>query len=148
MIRKVKKSDKNLFIKMIDEFYHSSGVLHSIPTKHYEKTFNEIMGNSPFATAYIIENNNETAGYGQISFTYSNEAGGLVVLIEEIYVRPQFRGMGLGTEFLNTMLDLYKDKASRFRLDIEPDNSGARKLYKSLGFKELNYESMVIECNL
>ena len=47
----------------------------------------------------LLEQDGETAGYGLLSLKYSHEAGGLELWVEELYVRPAFRGRGLGHEF-------------------------------------------------
>lgn len=144
MIRKINESDREVMLDMFDEFYHSPGVLHAVPKSHFERTLDEVYGGSPFIDCYIFEQDGKAAGYGQLSLTYSNEAGGICVWLEEIYVRPAFQGNGLGSEFLNFVKTEYK-KAARLRLEIEPDNDGARKLYKRMGFSELEYQSMIID---
>lgn len=144
MIRKINESDRGEMLDMFDEFYHSPGVMHAVPKSHFERTLNEVFGGSPFVDCYIFEQNGKAAGYGQLSLTYSNEAGGICVWIEEIYVRPEFQGKGLGSDFLNFVKTEYKN-AARLRLEIEPDNDGARKLYKRMGFSELEYQSMIID---
>ena len=131
-------------LDMFDEFYHSPGVMHAVPKSHFERTLNEVYGGSPFIDCYIFEQDGRAVGYGQLSLTYSNEAGGICVWLEEIYVRPEFQGMGIGSEFLNFVKNEYKN-AARLRLEIEPDNDGARKLYKRMGFSELEYQSMIID---
>lgn len=145
MIRKITEKDKNIFIELMDEFYHSDGVQHTLPKHYYEKAAEEVLKDSPYMTAYLIESEGGVAGYGQLSFTYSTEAGGMVVWIEELYIRSKFRGRGLGTAFFDKIFTMYQNKATRFRLEIDPDNEGARRLYESLGFENLGYESMVIE---
>ena len=144
MIQKINHSDREVMLDMFDEFYHSPGVLHAVPKSHFERTLDEVYGGSPFIDCYIFEQDGKAAGYGQLSLTYSNEAGGICVWLEEIYVRPAFQGNGLGSEFLNFVKTEYK-KAARLRLEIEPDNDGARKLYKRMGFSELEYQSMIID---
>ena len=131
-------------LDMFDEFYHSPGVLHAVPKSHFERTLNEVYSGSPFIDCYIFEQDGKAVGYGQLSLTHSNEAGGICVWIEEIYVRPAFQGKGLGSEFLNFVKNEYKN-AARLRLEIEPDNDGARKLYRRMGFSELEYQSMIID---
>lgn len=145
MIRKITEKDKNIFIELMDEFYHSDGVQHTLPKHYYEKAAEEVLKDSPYMTAYLIESEGGVAGYGQLSFTYSTEAGGMVVWIEELYIRSKFRGRGLGTAFFDKIFTMYQNKAARFRLEIDPDNEGARRLYESLGFENLGYEPMVIE---
>ena len=144
MIRKINENDRSVMLDMFDEFYHSPGVMHAVPKSHFERTLNEVYSGSPFIDCYIFEQDGKAAGYGQLSLTYSNEAGGICVWLEEIYVRPAFQGKGLGSEFLNFVKNEYKN-AARLRLEIEPDNDGARKLYKRMGFSELEYRSMIID---
>lgn len=145
MVREIEEKDRSAFCEMMGEFYHTPGVLHEIPKEHFKIAADEILSGSQFAKAYMIESDGALAGYGQISFTFSTEAGGMVVLLEELYIRPQYQGKGLGTSFFKEMFRIYGDKAARLRLEVEPNNSGARRLYESLGFKRLDYESMVID---
>ena len=71
----------------------------------------------------------------------SQEASGLTVWIEELYIRPEFQGNGLGTQFFEFIQK--EIPARRYRLEIEPDNEGARALYERLGFKSLDYSQMI-----
>ena len=66
-----------------------------------------------------------------------------MVWVEEIYVRPEFRGMGLGRALLRALPELAP--AARYRLEIEPDNARAEKLYREMGFEILPYRQMVRE---
>lgn len=61
--------------------------------------------------------------------------------IEEIYVRPEFRQKGLGKTFFEALDRI--QPAARYRLEIEPDNQRAERLYRSLGFEPLPYRQMV-----
>ncbi|MDR1017469.1 MAG: GNAT family N-acetyltransferase, partial [Lachnospiraceae bacterium] len=96
-------------------------------------------------TLEIDESNMKVIGYALLSKTWSQEAGGLTIWIEEIYIREEGRGQGLGREFIEYIKELSKGKVKRIRLEVEDDNQGAKKLYKSLGFKELNYKQMIYE---
>lgn len=142
MVRKLLEKDKQKYLDMTAEFYTSEAVLHNINQNNTLTTFNLLMNNSPYADAYIIEYDGRVAGYCLLALSHSNEAGGLNVFIEEVYVSKEFRSKGLGTELIEFIFSEYKNKAARFRLEIEPTNDRARKLYKSLGFNNLNYEQL------
>lgn len=129
---------------MADSFYHSDGVLHPIPACHHERTFQALMDKSPYARAYIIEHQGQIAGYGLLALTYSNEAGGIVVWIDELYIKPEFRGLGIGGKFIRFVKNEHKN-AARLRLELEPQNEGARRLYRREGFVDLGYEQMSLE---
>ena len=144
MIREIKSDDKIDFIKMCMDFYNTDGVDHSIPVSNMEKTFNLLMEGLDFAKACVCEKNNKTVGYILLALTYSNEAGGMVVWLDEIYVKPEFRSQGIGSELIDFVIEKYKNKISRFRLEITESNIGAKKLYLSKGFKDLSYRQMEI----
>ncbi len=59
----------------------------------------------------------------------------MVVWLDEIYVKPEFRSQGIGSELIDFVIEKYKNKISRFRLEITESNIGAKKkLYLSKGF--------------
>ena len=68
----------------------------------------------------------------------------MVVWLDEIYVKPEFRSQGIGSELIDFVIEKYKNKISRFRLEITESNIGAKKLYLSKGFKDLSYRQMEI----
>lgn len=137
MIRKIKSQDKTEYIKMTKDFYSSPAVLYPVPESHFESTFDEIMKGSAYTEAFIFESNSEIAGYGLIARTFSQEAGGIVIWIEEIYVKEKFRNQGLGSEFIEYIKE--NIPAKRYRLETEPDNHKAQELYKRHGFEHLEY---------
>ncbi len=143
MIRALRKEDKDMFVAMVKDFYTSDAVLHDIPAENVLKTYSEIISGSPYVKAYMIEARGETAGYGLISLTFSNEAGGLVVWIEELYIRESFRGLGLGGQFLDFIQTEFSDKAKRFRLEMTKTNHSAKRLYSNKGYTSLEYLQMV-----
>ena len=143
--REIETDDKLDFFTLVDEFYHSDGVHKPIPRSHYQRTFKYIMENRNLANAFLLYSNSDLAGYGQISFAYSNEAGGFVLWIEEVYIRQDFQGQGLGSYFINYILTEYQNKVRRIRLEVEPENIGAKGLYERLGFRTLVYEPYYID---
>lgn len=144
-IRDIKKEDFNQFIYMCRDFYSGDAVDHTVDEENFKKTFNELINNNPFLRALILEIDGICAGYAQLSFTWSNEAGGFTVWLEEIYIKPDFRGKQLGTKLIEFIMNEYKDKARRFRLEVSPSNHDAMKLYRKIGFNQLNYLQMTID---
>lgn len=143
MIRELRTEDKDNFISMVKDFYTSDAVLHSIPDENIYNTFKEVTLGSPYAKAYIIEEQGKTAGYGLISLTFSNEAGGLVLWIEELYILEEFRGLGLGSKFLDFIEKEYSSCTKRLRLELIESNKAAQSLYIKKGYTQLDYTQMV-----
>ncbi len=144
-LRFVTEEDRIVLIAMMNDFYHTPGVLHEISTDHFEKTIDQLLQNEPYVNGYIIQFERKTAGYCLLAHTYSNEAGGSTVWIEELYVLPEFRGHKLADKAIRELFKLYEDTAARFRLEVTADNKIAKKIYYRLGFKNLDYQQMVKE---
>ena len=146
MIREITRNDRDSFLRLSDEFYKSEAVLHDIPAAYHEAAFDELMRSNEYASAYMIEWEGEIVGYLLTAKTYSREAGGLVLWLEEMYMRPAYRSKGLGKEafaFIEALAA--RENIRRLRLEVEEDNVRARSLYERLGYRPLEYGQMVKE---
>ena len=142
MLRPFNHRDRETFLKLAKEFYSSPACLHEVPVENFERTFIEILNDSPYTKGYIFEIDGNTAGYALLSFTYSNEAGGMVCLLEEAYVIPKYQNNGLGTELFK-FVEEHFPHVRRFRLEVTDVNERARALYQRLGYEELRYVQMI-----
>ena len=143
MFRKITEADREMYYKYADIFYHTDVVNAPVPTENYRVTFDEMMRSDTYVTGYIFEDGGEPCGFVLLSRTFSQEAGGLSVTIEEIYIDPEHRSKGLATEFFEW---LKSDKSiMRLRLEVEDHNKGAMRLYERMGFELLPYLQMVID---
>ena len=147
MIREIKAEDREIYLKMAHDFYQSSAVDKPVPDSHLEKTFDECMRSGVYAKAYIIEYEGKIAGYGLTARTFSQEAGGNVRWLEELYILEEYRSKGLGSEFFAYMEETREEGETRFRLEVEDDNIGAVSLYKRKGFEFLDYKQMIKDFN-
>ena len=143
MIRKLTADDKEIYIGMAEEFYHSDAVLAPIPRTFIERTVEEALRSDTYAEIFLLEYEGETAGYALIAKTFSQEAGGMVWWIEEVYIRELFRSKGLGREFFEYIENHMDEGVARLRLEVEEENIRAVSLYERLGYKVLDYMQMV-----
>lgn len=141
MIRRINENDRAVYLQMAHEFYHSEAVLHPVPEENYGRAFDEMMRSDAYMTGLILQHEDQIAGYALLCRTYSQEAGGMAVWIDELYVRPEFRNRGVGRAFFAELENILP--AARYRLEIEPDNARAEKLYRSMGFDVLGYRQLV-----
>lgn len=143
MIRPIALADRQCYIAMCKEFYGGDTVLHPVPEDYFQRTFDALMEHTPYAAAYIIEQDGEIAGYALLAKSFSQEAGGVVIWIEELYIRPQFQGHGLGTAFLRFLEEQNDGTVKRYRLEYESGNAGAAALYRRLGYTTFPYGQMM-----
>lgn len=145
MIRKFTAQDKDFYIGCSKEFYSSSAVDHNVDAANFETTFAMLMEDSPLITGFILESDGQRAGYFLASYAYSNEVGGTVMWLEELFILPQFRSKGLASSLFGYVKVNYGDKVKRFRLEVTKSNARAVRLYERMGFKELQYLQMHID---
>ena len=147
MIRPITKADRNTFIIFSKAFYSSTAVCHTIPQAYHLKTFEHLMESNTYAQGYIIEYANKPVGYALTAKTFSQEAGGYVIWIEELFILPPYRNKGLGTEFFQFVKQHLEPPVARIRLEVGPTNTAAIRLYEKMGFQVLPYTQMTKELN-
>lgn len=144
-ICKIKKEDSQDFIRMATEFYSGPGVLHAVDPKVIQRTLDEILRDSPFLEGFIFKKEGKAVGFAELSYSFAPEVGGKSIFIEEIFVDAEHRGQGIGHMFLDFCTSLVKGDVRRIRLEATRSNEKAIALYRSYGFKELDYMQMVID---
>ena len=147
-MRRIQPEDRELYIQMVREFYHTDAVDHEIPVKNIEDTFEELICRDTYAEAYILEYQGSAAGYMLLAKTFSQEAGGPVIWIEEIYIRPEYQGKGIGSEILKQLDTMFEKGVYRLRLEVEKTNVRAAELYQRQGYTRLAYEQLIKDLSL
>lgn len=143
-VRKIESSDREVYFEMSRDFY-ASGVTNSlISDEGREKFFKEILSGE-IVKGYFIECDEEVAGYSICALSASQEACGRLLWLDELYIKPEFRGKGLGTKFFKFLEN--GDGYDFIRLEVEKENDRALKLYKSLGYADAQYLSLYKKTN-
>ena len=143
--RDLTPEDRDLVIPMVQAFYRSDAVDHPVDAAVLERSFQAAAGPAePLLRGLLIQWEGRPAGYMYITQCYSAEVGGRCVFIEEIFLKPEFRGQGLGTEIM-AWLEREYPAARRFRLEVTQVNQGAVRLYQRAGYEFLRYDQMVLD---
>ena len=76
-------------------------------------------------------------GYGVLCAGFSLEQGGAFGLIDELFLKPQARGRGLGRAMLETLARHAGDRGwATVRLEVNRHNAAARRMYLAAGFRD------------
>lgn len=137
--------DHDTVLPMVWGFYHSDAVSHPVDASIQERTFQAAADpNEPLLQGVLILYDGRPAGFLYLTECYSCEAGGRCVFLEELFLKPEYRGRRLGREIMAWIEGQYP-AARRFRLEVNDDNPAAIHLYRRVGYRELDYRQMVVD---
>lgn len=142
MIRKFVPEDREDYIRFSTEFYNSSAVDKPVPREHFENGFDEMMRSDVYVQGYMLVCDGKNVGYCVTMKTYSVEAGGITIWIDELFVLEEYRSKGLGRELFKYIEEHGDKKLRRIRLEVEQENGRAISLYKKMGFDPAPYDGM------
>ena len=142
MIRKFVPEDREDYIRFSTEFYNSSAVDKPVPREHFEQGFDEMMRSDVYVQGYMLVCDGNNVGYCVTMKTYSVEAGGITIWIDELFVLEEHRSKGLGRELFKYIEENGDKKLRRIRLEVELENGRAISLYKKMGFEPAPYDGM------
>ena len=92
----------------------------------------------------LIEQDAVVAGYLVVCFGWSLEFHGRDAFVDELYLREDFRGRGIGTRALEVAVDLCRASGVRvLHLEVERRNTRAQAMYRRAGFVDREYCRMM-----
>jgi ribosomal protein S18 acetylase RimI-like enzyme len=83
------------------------------------------------------------AGICVVCYAISTSMGAVVVKLDDVSVKLNRRGKGVGTYLLDRLKEqLRKESVTRIDVAVHKDNPEAKRFYAKLGFVALNEERM------
>lgn len=142
LIRSMQEKDREEVLAMMQVFYASDAVINKANDEILQKDISDCVGDCPYVDGYVFEVEGEIVGYGIAATGYSTEFGGVCIWLEDLYMKEQYRGHGIGRKFFEAVEEIYGEKAVRFRLEVEKENEGAIALYEKMGYHFSTYDEM------
>lgn len=139
-IRAMEENDRSRVLDMMRVFYSSDAVWSNGSEEIFEADINTCISGSPYLEGYIFESPEDIQGYAMVAKSFSTEFGKPCIWIEDLYVKKEFRGCGIGSLFLNFIERKYPN--SIFRLEVEEENHRAVNVYQKCGYTEIPYMEM------
>jgi GNAT superfamily N-acetyltransferase len=86
--------------------------------------------------AVVLDVGPQVIGYALLIAYWSNEFGGEVCAVDELYVARDFRSRGHGAALIEAIerRDVWAAPVAAIALGVTPGNTRARRLYERLGF--------------
>jgi ribosomal protein S18 acetylase RimI-like enzyme len=113
---------------MMQDFYFIDN--YPIDVEVSKKLFEEFIANENLGKSWLIFSDNEIVGYVIITFVFSFEYKGKIAFLDELYVKENARGRGIG----NKTIQFIKKETKKLNikiiyLEVEKHNHSAQKLY-------------------
>ena len=100
-----------------------------------EPALRELLARPELGRVLEIVADGTPAGYAVLALGFSLEFGGRSAFLDELYVKPASRGLGIGTVALRLLQETSRELGARsLALEVGLDNPGAERLYRREGF--------------
>lgn len=137
IVRHFLPKDKELFFGLCKEFYEAEATLRAYDEKITERTFERVLDHHENSWGYMMydKEDGENVGYALLTSYWSNEDGGNVIVLDELYIAPNNRNKGYGKIFMQWIEDAFKNDAVSITLEVLTTNIRACELYSKIGYK-------------
>ncbi len=132
-VRGAARADVPLILQLIGELAEFEKLSGEVVASEegLEKT---LFGERRYAEVLIAEVGGKPAGFALYFHNYSTFLGRPGVYLEDLYVRPEFRGRGLGTAFFRRLAGIAKERGcGRLEFWVLDWNRKAIAFYRKLG---------------
>ena len=98
-----------------------------------------LFGAHPAAEAWIIEVDDKAAGYVIFYHSFSSTTGKRGLHLEDLYLRPAYRGLGIGKQTLARLAQLALERGcGRFEWWVLDWNHKASDFYETMGARKMH----------
>ena len=114
---------------------------HPVPAQNMSRTLHELRQTPVRGRAVVLEVDGRIGGYALLVSFWSNELGGEVCTLDELYVEPEHRGSGHATRLLECLSARSAPELESIvalALEVTPGNARARRFYERIGFRAAN----------
>lgn len=127
-------------IDMMRTFFHSPAVSTDGSEEIFAANVDNCLRGTPYVEGYVFLEGDTVMGYSILAKSYATEFGRFCVWVEDIYLKPEYRSLGIGDRFFSYIEEKYPDAV--FRLEAEEENTGAVAFYRRHGYTTLPYLEM------
>lgn len=128
-------SDIPALVGLMREFYAEAG--YSLDEGWAEASFSALLSDDALGRVWVVFCDSRPAGYVVLTVRFAMEYGGLDGFIDDLFVRPGFRGRGLSRVALDAVVaECGRRGVLALHVEVGRDNGAAQRLYRSYGLKE------------
>ncbi len=133
LIRPARPGDAPLILELIRALADYEKLSHEVEAT-VEALDRDLFGDRPYAEALIAEHDGQGVGFALYFHNYSTFLGRPGIYLEDLFVRPEVRGRGIGKGLLTQLARIAVDRGcGRLEWSVLDWNAPAIAFYASLG---------------
>jgi ribosomal protein S18 acetylase RimI-like enzyme len=134
-LRAVTPSDLDVLANLVSEYYAFDRLNYN--DRLARQALLELMSEERSGRIWLLEQQREPIGYLVLTFGFILEFHGKHAVIDEVYLRPNYRGHGYFQTALQFVEAFCRELDVRcLRLEVEKSNEKAQKAYRKAGFRQ------------
>lgn len=135
--RPAEPGDDDSIVTMCLDLY-SDAPGHIVTASQVRRTL-EVFRHEPLrGRVVVLDDRGRCGGYALLASFWSNELGGEICTIDELYIDASLRGQGHATALVTALRSgaaFWPERPVALELEVAPANTRARVLYERLGFR-------------
>ena len=136
-------ADLERLVELMTEFYAEADF--RLNPVRAAAAFGPLLERDDLGRVFLLRTGGAAVGYVALTFCWSLEYGGRCAYIDDLFVRPGFRGKGLGGAALDRVraeCDVLGVRA--LHLEVGRENDAAQSVYRAAGFADVDRQLLTL----
>jgi len=134
IIERAGHADIPALVELMSQFYAESS--YPLDREWAAASFAQLLEDEPRGAVWIARCGTDPAGHVVLALRHSMEFGGLAGVVDDLFVRPQFRRNGVGSALLSALFDACRKlHVAAVHVEVAPGNVAASALYQAFGLR-------------
>ena len=136
-IKRANIADKHILIDLVQRQFKEHQIERTL--SELQTAINVMLSKDGLGFFMLARRGNQVIGFAAISFAWTLEHGGKTAWLDELYVIPEQRNLGVGSVLVDAVITATQQAGClAIDLEVEADHSRAEHLYARKGFESLS----------
>jgi ribosomal protein S18 acetylase RimI-like enzyme len=122
-------------IAMMRALYIEDAPAFAVDHRRFPLTIEFLLAEPSRGSVIVFAEGTALCGYAILIPYWSNEFGGTLLCVDELFVIPEARNREIGHQFFEFLARTRPFDAIAIALEVSPGNLRAQRLYESIGFR-------------
>jgi len=130
-------------LAMMRALYVEDEPAFAVDHRRFPLTIEFLLAEPSRGSVIVFADGTGLRGYAILIPYWSNEFGGTLLCVDELFVVPEARNRGIGHQFFEFLSRTRPFDAIAIGLEVSPGNVRAQRLYESIGFRRRRNATLI-----